>query len=73
MSTSNIDSYDLKGIETNGFINEEVMQKIWNVSAIPLPLTDMIGSNKHKNSYFEWVKDKLRAPNTANALSLIHI
>lgn len=67
MSTTNIDGYDLKGIETNGFINEDVMQKIWDVSKIPLPLTDMIGSNRHKNSYFEWVKDKLRSPNVANA------
>ena len=67
MSTTNIDGFDLKGIKTNGFINEDVMQKIWDVSKIPLPLTDMIGSNKHKNSYFEWTKDKLRAPNVANA------
>ena len=34
---------------------------------IPLPFTDMVGSGRHKNSYFEWVKDKLRDPNTANA------
>ena len=68
MSTTNIDAYDLKGIEKGGFINEDVMQKVWDVSKIPLPLTDMIGSNRHKNSYFEWVKDKLRSPNTANAV-----
>ena len=67
MSTTNIDGYDLKGIETNGFIREDVMNRIWDVSKIPLPFTDMIGSNKHKNSYFEWTKDKLRAPNVANA------
>lgn len=67
MSTTNIDGYDLKGIETNGFINEDVMQKIWDVSKIPLPFTDMVGSNRHKNSYFEWVKDKLRQPNVNNA------
>jgi len=67
MATTNIDGYDLKGIETGGFINEDVMQKIWDVSKIPLPFTDMVGSNRHKNSYFEWVKDKLREPNVANA------
>jgi len=67
MATTNIDGYDLKGIETGGFINEDVMQKIWDVSKIPLPFTDMIGSNRHKNSYFEWVKDKLREPNVNNA------
>ena len=67
MSTTNIDAYDLKGIEKGGFINEDVMQKVWDVSKIPLPFTDMVGSGRHKNSYFEWVKDKLRAPNVANA------
>jgi hypothetical protein len=67
MATTNIDGYDLKGIETGGFINEDVMQKIWDVSKIPLPFTDMIGSNRHKNSYFEWVKDKLRQPDVNNA------
>jgi len=67
MATTNIDGYDLKGIETGGFINEDVMQRIWDVSKIPLPFTDMVGSNRHKNSYFEWVKDKLREPNVANA------
>ena len=67
MATTNIDGYDLKGLKLGGFINEDVMQKVWDVSKIPLPLTDMIGSNRHKNSYFEWVKDKLRAPNVANA------
>lgn len=67
MATTNIDGYDLKGIETGGFINEDIMQKIWDVSKIPLPFTDMVGSNRHKNSYFEWVKDKLREPNVANA------
>ncbi len=67
MATTNIDGYDLKGIETGGFINEDVMQRIWDVSKIPLPFTDMVGSNRHKNSYFEWVKDKLRQPNVNNA------
>jgi hypothetical protein len=67
MATTNIDGYDLKGIETGGFINEDVMQKIWDVSKIPLPFTDLVGSNRHKNSYFEWVKDKLRQPDVNNA------
>ena len=35
MATTNIDGYDLKGIETGGFINEDVMQKIWDFSKIP--------------------------------------
>lgn len=60
-------SADLKGIATGGLINEDVMQKIWDISRIPLPLTDMIGSDSAKNSYTEWTEDKLAAPATDNA------
>ena len=67
MATGNIDSFDLKSIDTNGMIREDVMEKIWDISKIPLPLTDMIGSTKHKNEYFEWTMDELAAPNVDNA------
>ncbi|WP_425044058.1 SU10 major capsid protein [Primorskyibacter sp. S87] len=48
-------------------INEDVMQKIWDISRIPLPLTDMIGTDNADNSYTEWTEDKLSDPDTANA------
>ncbi|RKZ06990.1 hypothetical protein DRQ25_12630, partial [Candidatus Fermentibacteria bacterium] len=62
MSTSNLDGYNLKSALVNGLINEDVMQKIWDISKIPLPLTDAIGTDSHKNEYYEWTQDSLAAP-----------
>lgn len=51
-----------------GLVNEDVMQKIWDISNIPLPFTDMIGTDRSNNSYKEWTVDALQAPDTTNAL-----
>ena len=67
MSTANIDSFDLKSIAKGGVINEDVMQKIFDISKIPLPFTDLVGSTTHKNERFDWVVDELRAPDVTNA------
>ena len=61
-------SADLKGIEFGGLIREDVMDKIWDISSIPLPFTDLAGSSTHNNSYFEWTRDKLAAPDIDNAV-----
>lgn len=66
MATGNIDSFDLKSIKAGGMIREDVMDKIFNISKIPLPLTDMIGTTKHKNEHFEWTKDELAQPDVTN-------
>lgn len=66
MSTSNLDSYNLKSVLVNGLINEDVMQKIWDISKIPLPLTQIIGTDSHDNEYYEWTQDQLAAPVTTN-------
>jgi hypothetical protein len=66
MSTANLDSYNLKQVAVNGLINEDVMQKIWDISKIPLPLTDMIGTDSHDNEYYEWTQDSLAAAVTTN-------
>jgi hypothetical protein len=50
-----------------GLINEDLMQQIWDISNIPLPLADAIGSGSHVNSYAEWQLAALAAPDTANA------
>ena len=55
-------TYGLAAAPDNGHINEDVMQQIWDISKIPLPLTDMIGSTTAKNAYKEWVRDKLQDP-----------
>ena len=67
MSTTNIDSFDLKSIAKGGVINEDIMQKIFDISKIPLPFTDLVGSTTHKNERFDWVVDELRAPDVTNA------
>src|SRR5436190_20109327 len=51
-----------------GLINEDVMQKIWDISHIPLPLQDLIGSGSHDHPFAEWTTDELAAPDTANAV-----
>ena len=53
MSTANLDSADLKGVPHQGLINEDVMQRIFDISKIPLPLTDRIGTEDAGNAYFE--------------------
>jgi hypothetical protein len=60
------DEADLKGLVAGGLVNEDVMQKIWDISRIPLPFTDLIGTDTCDNSYSEWVQDALAAPNIAN-------
>ena len=55
-------SADLKGLPFGGFVNEDVMQSIIDISKISLPLTDSISSDSVSNSYTEWPKDVLRAP-----------
>jgi hypothetical protein len=53
---------DLKGVDFNGLINEDVMQQIWDISSIPLPFTDAVGSDSADNPYTEWTTDKLGDP-----------
>lgn len=62
------DTVDLKALAAGGLVNEDVMQKIWDISRIPLPFTDRIGSDTAKNSYTEWTEDTLAAPDTTNAV-----
>lgn len=68
MANPPLDSFDLKAVDYKGLINEDVMQKIYDISVIPLPLTDRIGTDKCRNSYKEWTVDDLGAPNVANAV-----
>jgi hypothetical protein len=69
MATININSAGLKGVVKGGYVGEDVMRKIWDLSKIPLPLTDSIGTEKSKNSYKEWIVDDLGTPDpTTNVL-----
>lgn len=59
---------DLSGIDYEGLINEDVMQQIWDISKIPLPFSDAVGSDDVDDTYASWVEDELAQPNTANAV-----
>lgn len=58
----------LKAVERGGWVPEDVMSQVWDISKIPLPFSDAIGSDTHNNEYCEWIKDKLAAPDTTNAV-----
>lgn len=68
MAAANLDSADLKGVLVGGLIREDVMNKIWDISRIPLPFTDMIGTGSAKNEYKEWTQDSLASPDVTNAV-----
>jgi len=53
MTTANLDSATLKAVVRGGLIREDVMNQIFDISRIPLPLTDMIGTESSKNAYKE--------------------
>lgn len=50
---------DLAGVTVGGAINEDVMQKIWDISRIPLPFTDAVGTGRVSAAQYDWVVDKL--------------
>ncbi len=67
MADENLDASDLADVERGGVINESVLQAIQDISAIPLPFTDRIGSQQSGNQFREWVRDSLQAVNLDNA------
>jgi Family of unknown function (DUF5309) len=68
MSTANLDSATLKAVVRGGLIREDVMNQIWDISKIPLPLTDAIGTESSKNEYKEWTTDTLVTASVTNAV-----
>ncbi len=62
------DEADMKALTFGGLVNEDVMQDIWNISAVPLPFTDLVGAGTSKQSYTEWTLDSLASPDTTNAI-----
>ena len=51
-----------------GVIKEDVMNRIWDISNIPLPFQSSIGKGTHANPRTEWIEDELAAPVTNNAV-----
>lgn len=63
-----IDTADLKALTAGGLVNEDVLQKIFNITEIPTPFLDLIGTDTCDNSYTEWAQDELGAVDTTNAV-----
>jgi Family of unknown function (DUF5309) len=55
-------------VKYGGVIREDVMEKIWDISNIPLPFTDMCAKGTHSNRRVEFVTDELASPATDNAV-----
>lgn len=55
-----MDSAELRAITTTpGPVREDLMSKIWDVSKVPLPFQDRIGTGTANSNVHEWVQDKL--------------
>lgn len=63
-----LDTSDLKGIAKDGLVNEDVLQKIFDISDIDLEFTKRAGSGTIKNTYYSWVYDALQSVDTSNAV-----
>lgn len=59
-------SADLKAALVGGLISESVMKKIYDLSKIPLPFQDRVGSDPIGNELHTWTKDKLAAADVTN-------
>ena len=67
-ATGNLDAADLAAVASGGLINESLMQRIWEISRIPLPLSDRVSSDDTKNDTHAWTQDVLAVPDLTNAL-----
>lgn len=61
-------SVDLDSVADGGLIREDVMDEIFDISRIPLPYTDLVGSDTVDNKHYEWTTDKLSDPDLTNAV-----
>src|SRR5512139_591580 len=55
-------------VKYGGVIREDVMDKIWDISNIPLPFTELCTKGTHSNRRVEFVTDQLATPVTNNAV-----
>ena len=62
MTATNLDAFDMSSVTVGGLIREDMMNKIWDLSPVELPLTQRIGSGSCVNPRFSWTIDKLATP-----------
>ena len=66
MASGNTDAHNLHSMTGGSGINEDVIQKIYDISQIPLPFSDKIGRDDVSNQYSEWTVDRLQTQNLTN-------
>lgn len=57
----------LDAVKYGGVVLPDVMDKIWDISGIPLPFTDLCSKGTHTNRRAEFVVAELAPPTTSNA------
>ena len=68
MSTDNTDAADLAAQPFGGTIHEDVLNQIFDISRIPLPWVDRIGSESSRNQFKSWLVSQLPDPDIDNAV-----
>jgi len=69
MAAANLDAADLIAVALDGLINEDVLQQIFDISRIPLPFQDSIGTGERvKNPATSWTLDDLGDADETNAV-----
>jgi len=67
MTAANLDATNLNDAARGGVINEDVMQKIWEIDNIPLPFTEKCSDTTSGNAFKEFTIDELGDSSTDNA------
>jgi len=57
---------DLTSVSVGGLLNEDVLQKMNDISPRDTPALDLLGGGTISNPYFTWVQDSLTAPTFAS-------
>ena len=50
---------ELKDVDFQGLIKEDVMNKLWQIDNIRLELSTRIGTDSHSNQYASWTTDTM--------------
>jgi hypothetical protein len=54
-----LDTTEIRALTSGGNIREDLMAKVWDVSRVPLPFQDRIGTGSATSNIHEWTIDKL--------------
>ena len=68
MAATNLDHSDLAAVVLDGWIAEDTLRAIFDISPVDRPVIDAIGSDMTGNKYTSWLEDKLRAADPDNAV-----